>query len=71
MIWGLTLTGGLLGEAVSRTVFEHHSAMSVTSNFPVQVGEMKGRQRQARDTSDDRPPGQPVARRQAAMRRWR
>ncbi|MEU9384552.1 hypothetical protein AB0D38_27840 [Streptomyces sp. NPDC048279] len=38
MIWGLTLTGGLLGEAVSRTVIEHHSAMSVTSNLPWLVG---------------------------------
>jgi hypothetical protein len=38
MIWGGTLTGGLLGEAMSRMVFEHHPAASVTSNLPWVVG---------------------------------
>ncbi len=37
-IWGVTLAGGLLGEAVSRIVFEHHPAASVTSNLPWVVG---------------------------------
>lgn len=38
MFWGLTLTGGLLGEAMSRMVFENHPAASVTSNLPWLVG---------------------------------
>jgi hypothetical protein len=38
MFWGLTLTGGLLGEAVSRMLFEQHPAASVTSNLPWLVG---------------------------------
>jgi hypothetical protein len=38
MFWGATLTGGLLGEAMSRMVFEHHPAASVTSNLPWVVG---------------------------------
>lgn len=38
MFWGLTLTGGLLGQALSRTVFEHHPAASFTSNLPWLVG---------------------------------
>ncbi|MFJ1805623.1 MULTISPECIES: hypothetical protein [unclassified Streptomyces] len=38
MFWGITLTGGLLGEAMSRTVFERHPAESVTSNLSWLVG---------------------------------
>jgi hypothetical protein len=37
MFWGLTLAGGLLGEATSRMFFEHHPA-SVISNLPWLVG---------------------------------
>jgi hypothetical protein len=37
MFWGATLTGGLLG-AMSRMVFEHHPAASVTSNLSWVVG---------------------------------
>ncbi|NEA56543.1 hypothetical protein G3I60_20970 [Streptomyces sp. SID13666] len=37
MSWGLTLTSGLLGAAMSRMFFEHHPA-SVTSNLPWLVG---------------------------------
>ncbi|MER7837994.1 transmembrane domain-containing protein [Streptomyces sp. NPDC096040] len=38
MFWGVTLTAGLLGEAMSRMVFEHHPTPSVTSNLPWVVG---------------------------------
>ncbi|MET8082156.1 hypothetical protein [Streptomyces sp. NPDC005303] len=38
IFWGATLTGGLLGEAMSLLVFEHHPAASATSNLPWVVG---------------------------------
>ncbi|MBK3640927.1 hypothetical protein [Streptomyces sp. MBT33] len=38
MFWGATLTGGLLGEAMSRMLFAHHPAAPVTSNLPWVVG---------------------------------
>ena len=37
VFWGITLTGGLLGEATSRMFFEHHP-VSVASNLPWLVG---------------------------------
>lgn len=38
LIWVPTLACVLLGEAMSRMVFEHHPAASVTSNLPWLVG---------------------------------
>ncbi|MFC4035679.1 hypothetical protein ACFO3J_30040 [Streptomyces polygonati] len=38
IMWGFTLTGGLLGEARSLMVFVHHPAASVTSNLPWVLG---------------------------------
>lgn len=36
VLWGITLTGGLLGEAASGTFLQHPA--SVTSNLPWLVG---------------------------------
>lgn len=38
MFWGLTLAGGLLGEATSRMFIGDHPAASVTSNLPWLMG---------------------------------
>jgi hypothetical protein len=38
IFWSLTLTCGLLGEAMSRMLSEHHPAASATWNVPWLVG---------------------------------
>ncbi|MDH6125345.1 hypothetical protein [Kitasatospora sp. GP82] len=38
VFWAIALTGGLLGEATSRTFFEDHPATSLASNLPWLVG---------------------------------